>query len=154
MKIEMTASETARYWRERRQRIAKRVKALEARGDWLTTEIEKHQEVRVVVEPDYIATDRNYSQVHSYYKFGCRTCSSREYTPSMCANCIELSKEVDTTGLFAIAKAIYERDNPPLETDTDMKEILKRGLPAGTTLTDENTQDGAAGKKVKVGNNV
>ena len=44
MKIEMTASETARYWRERRQRMAKRVKALEARGDWLTTEIEKHQE--------------------------------------------------------------------------------------------------------------
>ena len=44
MKFEMTASETARYWRERRQRMAKRVKALEARGDWLTTEIEKHQE--------------------------------------------------------------------------------------------------------------
>ena len=40
----MTASETARYWRERRQRMAKRVKALEARGDWLTTEIEKYQE--------------------------------------------------------------------------------------------------------------
>ena len=44
MKIEMTANETARYWRERRERMAKRVKALEARGDWLTTEIEKHQE--------------------------------------------------------------------------------------------------------------
>ena len=44
MKIEMTASEMERYWRERRERMAKRVKALEARGDWLTTEIEKHQE--------------------------------------------------------------------------------------------------------------
>jgi len=44
MKIEMTANEMARYWRERRERMAKRVKAFEARGDWLTTEIEKHQE--------------------------------------------------------------------------------------------------------------
>ena len=44
MKFEMTANEMARYWRERRERMAKRVKALEARGDWLTTEIEKHQE--------------------------------------------------------------------------------------------------------------
>ena len=44
MKIEMTENEVARYWRERRERMAKRVKAFEARGDWLTTEIEKHQE--------------------------------------------------------------------------------------------------------------
>ena len=44
MKIEMTANEMARYWRERRERMAKRVKAFEARGDRLTTEIEKHQE--------------------------------------------------------------------------------------------------------------
>ena len=44
MKNEMTASEMARYWRERRERMAKRVKAFEARGDRLTTEIEKHQE--------------------------------------------------------------------------------------------------------------
>ena len=44
MKIEMTANETARYWRERRERMAKRVKAIKAKGDWLTDEIEKYQE--------------------------------------------------------------------------------------------------------------
>ena len=44
MKNEITANEMARYWRERRERMAKRVKALEARRDWLTTEIEKYQE--------------------------------------------------------------------------------------------------------------
>ena len=44
MKIEMSQSEMERYWRERRERMAKRVKVFEARGDWLTTEIEKHQE--------------------------------------------------------------------------------------------------------------
>ena len=44
MKIEMTASEMARYWRERRERMAKRVRAFEARGDGMTTEIEKYQE--------------------------------------------------------------------------------------------------------------
>ena len=44
MKIEMTKSEMDRYWRERRERMAKRVKALEARSDGLTNEIEKYQE--------------------------------------------------------------------------------------------------------------
>ena len=44
MKIEMTKSEIERHWEERRERIAKRVKAIKAKGDWLTTEIEKHQE--------------------------------------------------------------------------------------------------------------
>lgn len=44
MKIEMTPSEMARYWRERRERMAKRVKTFEARGDGMTTEIEKYQE--------------------------------------------------------------------------------------------------------------
>ena len=44
MKIEMTADEMARYWRDRRERMAKRVKAFEARGDGMTTEIEKYQE--------------------------------------------------------------------------------------------------------------
>ena len=44
MKIEMTKSEIDRYWRERRERVAKRVKALENKSDWLTTEIEKYQE--------------------------------------------------------------------------------------------------------------
>ena len=33
-----------RYWKERRQRMAKRVKAMEAKGDLMTSEIEKYQE--------------------------------------------------------------------------------------------------------------
>jgi chaperonin cofactor prefoldin len=44
MKIEMTKSEMDRYWKERRERLAKRVKAMEAKGDWMTSEIEKYQE--------------------------------------------------------------------------------------------------------------
>jgi len=44
MKIEMTKSEMDRYWKERRQRMAKRVKAMEAKGDLMTSEIEKYQE--------------------------------------------------------------------------------------------------------------
>ena len=44
MKIEMTKSEIERYWKERRKRLAKRVKAMGAKSDWLTSEIEKYQE--------------------------------------------------------------------------------------------------------------
>jgi chaperonin cofactor prefoldin len=44
MKTEMTKSEMDRYWKERRERLAKRVKAMGAKGDWLTSEIEKYQE--------------------------------------------------------------------------------------------------------------
>jgi hypothetical protein len=44
MKTEMTANEMARYWRERRERMAKRTKAIKSKADWLTTEIEKYQE--------------------------------------------------------------------------------------------------------------
>ena len=40
----MTENEVARYWRERRERMAKRAKALGNKSDWLTAEIEKHQE--------------------------------------------------------------------------------------------------------------
>jgi chaperonin cofactor prefoldin len=44
MKNTMTENEMARYWRERRERMAKRVKALESKGDWLADEMEKYQE--------------------------------------------------------------------------------------------------------------
>ena len=55
MKIEMTKSEIDRYWRQRRERVAKRVKALEAKGNLMTSEIEKYQE-----DLDEILTNGSY----------------------------------------------------------------------------------------------
>ena len=116
--------------------------------------LEKHLEADLILAREYVSTDRNYSQVHSYFKFGCRTCDSRDYTPIMCGKCVEQSKAVDTSRLFALAKEIYERDNPPLDNDSDMKEIMKRGFLATTAINDENAEIGNAGKKAKVVNDV
>ena len=115
--------------------------------------IQQAQEMNIVLNNDYLTTDRIYSQVHSYFKVGCRTCDSHQYTNSICAACEEASKSVDITRMYEIAKEIYERDNPPLADDVDMKDILKR--PFRTTATDNTENENESGevsKRVKVGN--
>ena len=113
--------------------------------------IQKSEELQLVLNYDHVTTHRNYLQVHSYYKVGCRTCDNKAYTTSMCADCYEASKATDTTRLVEIYKEIYEKDNPPLAVDYDMQDILKRGITVVAEPNDDAENDGEAAKKQRLG---
>ena len=88
--------------------------------------VEEHLEAQIILEPDYVTTDRMYSQVQACFKVGCRSCASRVYTTTICEACKLASQSADITRLEELLTQRTEEDFPSRENDIDMGEINKR----------------------------
>ena len=77
------------------------------------------------------------------YKAGCRGCDSPDYTPDLCNECIEQSKQADTTEIEGMTQLAYLNQYPPMDTELEQPDIEmserndKRASANGTETTEQ-----------------